>query len=244
MKETNDHSGMLLPAEVAAYLAGDPILNSDLSSEIEFRGGVLIEGSKDGALVSDRKRQFFMLSSTNEAYGRSLLQLIPKDVEIIQVCQEHLVAPAIERFGFTGQMPCKRVAYLGSEPIDYEPTLDIRPATPDLVPFISSYYKLHDEPDLTETVERGDLWCGYKDGDFVGFIGRHPEGTMGMLYIFEEHRRKGYGQELEMFLANHILSLGEMPRGDVWVDNEQSLKLQEKMGFTAAATLIYWLFHR
>lgn len=238
-----EHSETLLPADVAAYFAGDPILNSDLTSEIEFRGGILVEGSTQGALVSDQKHQFFMLSTTDEAYGRSLLTLIPQDVEIIQVCQEHLVAPAIERFGFAGVMPCRRVAYLGSKPIEYEPTLDIRPATPDLVPFISTYYKLHDESDLTETVERGDLWCGYKDGVFVGFIGRHPEGSMGMLYIFEEHRRKGYAQELEMFLTNHMLSLGELPRGDVKIDNEQSLKLQEKMGFTAAATLIYWLFH-
>lgn len=232
-----------VPEEVARYFADDLILNSDLSSELEIRDGILVAGSANGALVSDGESMFFMVSSTDEAYGKTLLDLIPQDVQIIQVCQEHLVEPAIERFGFDGIMPCKRVAYLDSEPIAYEPTIDVRPATFDLVPFISKYYKLHDESDLTKTVERGDLWCGWKDDQMVGFIGRHTEGTMGMLYIFEEHRRKGYGEELETYLTNHVLSLGELPRGDVWVDNENSLKLQEKMGFTSAPTLIYWLFH-
>lgn len=81
-----------------------------------------------------------------------------------------------------------------------------------------------------------------KSGEFVGFIGRHPEGSMGLLQVFPEYRRQGYGEELESFMINRFLEEGRVPYAHIIVDNEKSMNLQKKLGYEVADKKIYWLF--
>lgn len=76
---------------------------------------------------------------------------------------------------------------------------------------------------------------------FVGYIGQHPEGSMGLLYIFPEYRRHGYAEELERFQINEIVSQGRTPYAHIIEDNEKSLALQKKLGAIFADDKIVWL---
>jgi len=240
MSHVNEHYA---PQEVIDYFARDPIINSELSEWLRFHDGVLVEGSSNGALVSDKAGRMFMVSATDPDYGAHLLSLIPADIPVVPVCQEALIAPAKERFGFDGQTPCYRLAYLKNEPIQYEKRLDIRPATMEQLDLIAANYHIGGKERVVRRIENGQLWCGWLGDEFVGFIGRHDRGTLGMLHVFDRYRRQGYAHELESFLINDMLAKGELPRGDVIVGNEESLKLQKKLGFEVADSLVYWLFH-
>ncbi|WP_407717634.1 GNAT family N-acetyltransferase [Floccifex porci] len=76
------------------------------------------------------------------------------------------------------------------------------------------------------------LFIGYKDNIPVGFIGLHLEGSMGLLYILKEYRGNGYGIELEMFLVNRLLFENKIPFGQLETENNHSIFLQKKLGFT------------
>ena len=76
----------------------------------------------------------------------------------------------------------------------------------------------------------------------AGFIGTHSEGSMGMLEVLPEFRRKGYGLALEQFLIAWHLSRGWTPFGHVIDGNEPSLRLQQKAGMVCAGLPAIWLF--
>ena len=79
-----------------------------------------------------------------------------------------------------------------------------------------------------------------QEGNLVGFIGEHLEGSMGMLYIYPEHRRQGYAEALEKIGFAKNLEKGLIPFGQVETDNLPSYELQKKMGLTQADKLVYW----
>lgn len=233
-----------IPLEIEAYLARHRILTSDIAENLRLGTAILLDGSKDGVLTVSRDRAFYMVAAAERAYGEHLLAQIPRDVGLIQVCQEHLMLAAVRRFGFAGQQVCQRFAYLKREPIVFRQTIEIRPTVLAEADIIAAHYAVHDLPEIQAIIAQGRLWSGYRDGDMVGFIGQHPEGAMGMLHVFDAYRRRGYALELECFLTNYLLARGDLPRGDVIVGNEQSLRLQRKLGYEAADSYVYWLFHR
>lgn len=234
----------VIPPEVAAYLKQHRVLTSDIAENLRLGTASFIAGSDAGVLVASLDREFYMVAAAEPAYGEHLLAQIPLDIGIIQVCQEHLMHSAVRRFGFSGQEVCQRFAYLKDVPIAFKQTLEIRPAALSEAVIIAAHYDIHDLTEIREIIQQGRLWTGYRDGVMVGFIGQHPEGAMGMLHIFAGHRRQGYGLELECFLTNHLLARGDLPRGDVIVGNKQSFNLQQKLGYEAADSYVYWLFHR
>ena len=80
------------------------------------------------------------------------------------------------------------------------------------------------------------------DGRLAGFIGMHPEGSVGMLEVFPEYRRMGLGTELESYMHNLHIERGWIPYGQVYTDNAASLEMQAKFGLTRSDDLIWWTF--
>ena len=76
----------------------------------------------------------------------------------------------------------------------------------------------------------------------VGFMGEHLEGAIGLLHVLPEYRNRGYAQELEAFMIEHMMKKGQVPYGHVVVDNEASMELQKKMGFEFWDGTMSWLF--
>jgi len=68
------------------------------------------------------------------------------------------------------------------------------------------------------------------------------EGSIGLLEIFPEYRRLGYGTALESFLVNQMLEKGQVPFGLIEVNNKNSIDLQNKLGFKISEDKVYWLF--
>jgi tRNA (guanine37-N1)-methyltransferase len=75
----------------------------------------------------------------------------------------------------------------------------------------------------------------------VGFIGKHAEGSMGLLEVLPENRRQGLARTLESFLIDRELREGNLPYCQVFRDNAASLALQKKLGLQLAEGLVIWL---
>ena len=86
------------------------------------------------------------------------------------------------------------------------------------------------------------MWGLFEDGKLAGFIGTHSEGSMGILEVFPEHRRKGYGMMLESYLIRWHLERGWTPFGHVIDGNEASVRLQQKAGMEKGDLPAIWVF--
>lgn len=92
-------------------------------------------------------------------------------------------------------------------------------------------------------LRQGRLFGLFDKGNIVGFIGLHDDHTIGMLRIFKEYQRHGYGYALEGYLNNYLVNHHEVAYCHVEEDNEPSLKLQHKLGLTQSKLKQYWLFN-
>ena len=104
------------------------------------------------------------------------------------------------------------------------------------------HYQMLSPAELAEVVRRKSILLGYDRGQLVGFIGEHLEGSMGLLYVFPEYRRKGYGTALQKAFIAKTMERGWTPFGQVEKSNLNSLKLQEKIGMTCSDDLIVWMW--
>ena len=80
------------------------------------------------------------------------------------------------------------------------------------------------------------------DGALAGFAGIHQEGTMGLLEVLPQFRRRGLAEVLEVGRIAQQLRRGLLPYCHVRLGNTASEALQAKLGlvFDARRTL-YWI---
>ena len=90
-------------------------------------------------------------------------------------------------------------------------------------------------------IDRGMLGA-FVAGEPAGFIATHIEGSMGMLEVLPQYRRRGIGEALLLAMTAFCLEQGKYPYGQVFTDNGPSLALQRKVGMTLSEELLFWLF--
>ena len=137
---------------------------------------------------------------------------------------------------------CLQYCYSKKEKLPVSGQCEIRQMTVDDLPFVMEHYKLVDFPDyIRGRLESGVVWGAYIDGKCAGFIGGHKEGSIGMLEVLPEFRRRGIGTDLENFQMNRFIDMGFTPYGQVYLDNAESHALQKKTGLEVSTDIICWV---
>ena len=159
------------------------------------------------------------------------------------VCVMGMPLDAPELLGFDS-VACKTFAYMESLP----PVLNgmtVKRLAHTLAGVVAESYdrREHKTPvsEMEEIMRDKGVFGALVDSKLAGFIGRHPDGSMGMLTVFENYKRQGIGKELEKFLINYVMTFGRVPFCDVYVDNEPSLALQKKLGMLEANGYTFWI---
>lgn len=217
------------------YLNRDYYQNYTLINAID-RGFDVVHGNESGVLLAFDYPTFVMLSSTEPL---KFLDLIPKKPEVMFVVGDSAGLLAQSHFSFTNALRCYQYYYPFQS---IESDLELETARLDDLDFISQHYTLADREEIRETIEQGDLWVVRDRGQIFGFIGRHQEGSMGMMHVLPEYRRRGWGERLERALIKIVLSRGELPYGHVVIGNEASARLQEKLGLVLCKEIVTWLW--
>lgn len=119
---------------------------------------------------------------------------------------------------------------------------DIRVLDVSYLDFVCKYYDLIEEYEVKEHLENGDLIGLFENDKLTGFIGTHHEESMGMLFVLEEYRGKGYAYALEGSLINKLLDENRIIYCHVLIDNEASKSLQSKLGLIKDDNYVYWCF--
>lgn len=207
------------------------------------RGTGEILAERDGALlIRDSVSEACLLACEDVSPGLAVLDRhLPPDCRLLMVPHPELGDIAFARYGFSEKLECYQLAYYGEPPVP-DTGLTVRPAGPDDLPALVSCYHLISPEEMAEVVARQTLLLGYDRGRRVGFIGEHLEGSIGLLYVFPEFRRRGYASALERILIARTMAQGFVPFGQVEKDNRESLLLQKKLGMTRSEGLIRWMW--
>jgi hypothetical protein len=84
---------------------------------------------------------------------------------------------------------------------------DIRKLDRGTEKVVLAHYCTVGDPAYIEKLLREETMYGVYAGDtLAGFAGFHPEGSIGLMEIFPEFRRRGYGAALQRDLANLMLT--------------------------------------
>ena len=204
--------------------------------------GEILAEREDTLLVRDSVSGAYLLACEDASVGLPLLErAVGLGCELLMVSNRDLGAAAFERFGFSEKLECWQVAYYGGKP-PADDTLSVRTATESDLPMLTESYQLISPEELARVVGRDSILLGYHEDRPVGFIGEHLEGSMGLLYVFPEFRRRGFAAALQRELIARTMERGFVPFGQVEKDNRASLRLQEKLGMTRAERLIVWMW--
>lgn len=225
--------------------ARDPVLYLDMTEPVRRGTGTVLAAFPDGALVEVSAQgggdTVYSLSARNQEAARRLCAMIPASAVYV-TAHETLSFPALqERFHYRGMNACWQVAYLDWAPLPLPDLgLELRPLEPVHLPLVEAHYKLVGGDYVAGVLSRGDLYGAFRGDALWGFIGRHPEGTVGLLEVFPEHRRQGVATLLQSYMVNLELERGHIPYGQVFDGNQASLALQRSLGVQCSRGQMYW----
>ena len=203
--------------------------------------GEILEERSGALLIADSVSGAYMLACADAETGLSLLDRQMGDCRLLMVSDLSLGRAAFDRYGFSDMLECFQVAYFGPPP-PADLRLTVREAEEGDLPLLMKNYDLVSPEEMALIVAKGSLLLGYEGDRPVGFVGEHLEGSMGLLYVFPEFRRRGFASALERSMIARTMAQGYVPFGQVEKDNLASLRLQEKLGLTMSDDLIWWMW--
>ena len=230
------------------YFGRNKKLYTDMAECVSRGAAKILYAGRDGVLLYEKSSGIHMLASEEKAAAKRILETLDENSlrersGLLVAHGENARAAAYEMLNVEGETACFQVVYSSKEPRVLRGMLSFRKPERVEIETIKKEYHLESPENIEKLCAAGQIWCGVTgEGEFVGFIGRHPEGSMGLLQVFPEYRRRGYGEELECFMINVFLSEGRIPYGHIIENNSKSLNLQKKLGYEVADEKVYWLF--
>ena len=195
-----------------------------------------------GVLLHDRPSGAWMLSASDEDMGERLLSEIPREEKelLFLVHQDFLRDSIARRFHRNLVNECIQAVYTRKRPPACAADFRVRPLVPqDVDAVYESYHAVHSRTYLLERIEAGEMFGIDENGRLAAFAGTHAEGSMGMLEVLPDHRRRGMGEALEACLIARQLEKGWVPFCQIFDGNEPSLRLQKKLIPSTAKIPVY-----
>lgn len=225
------------------FLNRSPLLHAEMIAMISNAKPEILMAGESGVLL--RYSGGCMMSALDEPTADAMLGMISA-TELLEAHQEFYVDAARKKYGLHVELECKQAAYLRKEPLPkVSSPAEIRPVGEDFLPFLLHHYTHADinSPEyMRERLETGEFFAAFVDGKPAGFIGTHEEGSIGLLEVLPEYRRKGIAAALATFQINRILALGRLPFSQIEPGNDASFALHRRFGFEISEESIFWLF--
>lgn len=235
---------MDLRERALAYIESfaDPRELIALSEALRLGRAQVVAASDDGVLVRVTESGDYLVGARDGGTAARLLESLTTEdlADSVVALQDAAWAGAVG-FEPDGPLRYQICVYEGTDPVPVGGSLCIEPLGASDLPTVVAHYKTLPEDFVARHLADGWLYGGYDaDGALVGFVGEHDEGSIGMLEVFSEHRRRGYAFELEGMLVNRMLAAGRRPFCQVVEGNEASFALQRKLGFTVLPRVQCW----
>ena len=226
------------------WLSKDRLSHMDMLEVIRRGQAEVIRAEESGVLLYDRPSGAWMISASDEDMGERLLSEIPREEKnlLFAVHQSFLRDSIARRFHRTLVNECFQAVYTRKLPPSCPDGFAVRPLTEgDADAVYAAYHAVHSREYVRERIAAGAMFGIDADGRLAAFAGMHDEGSMGMLEVLPDHRRKGMGETLEAWLIAWMLEKGWVPFCQIFDGNAPSLALQKKLGLKLASGKLYWI---
>lgn len=203
--------------------------------ELLDREHTIIYASDNGFIIRDDKVNFIYISFSDDEEMRKVLSehkfehYLTYDKEVVEFFNDVGNTTNLDQW-----------IYPSKEKFDLS-NYDLRKLGIEYLDTINKVYKaIGPGEDNKDALINGEVIGLFENGQLAGIIGRHPEGCMGMLLVFEEYRRKGYGAILEKAKINDLIERNQRVLDEVVEGNTASTALQLKLGLVKGEKKIYW----
>ena len=244
----------------------DRFLNIDMIEHINRGTGKLVYMDDDQIIIEDKKCGILFHTSTVKNDGEydvgkladvsDFLKNAPKIV-FHQLAE---VKKYQQKLNININFVCKNVVYTQREKLpvsglymaDGSPLksgenagMYIRELDENDIPDTLRHYTFIKDATYTpRAVREGRMYGAFFKDDseekMAGFIGIHENGTMGMLEVFEEYKRRHLGTALATYIMNVCLNKGYIPYAQISEDNMTSLEIAKRRGMCMSKTAVYW----
>ena len=218
------------------FLNKDYLLNVDIIECIRRDICRILYASDKAVLIVADSGWVHMLSCEDRELG---LELIKTHQPPWVVLHQMDMREAVAGLGYRIGDQCWQSAYTKTTPME-ETLADIRRLDRRFLKRIADNYELADEEEIAALLDAGVIYGAFAGGELAGFIGRHEEGSVGLLFVFPEFRRMGIAEALERNYVNRELAEGNVAYGQIFVGNTPSRQLQEKLGMDFSDKFICW----
>lgn len=230
--------------QAQAYLTRDKLRYMDMLEPLR-RGSVdVLYAWEDGVLLHDTDCGGWFSAADSSLALERMLELLPPDTDLFVGHETEHRARVAERLGLRGGHICYQAAWMKSAP----PALPAGAPTlvrlgPEWAEFVHEHYShsFADVAYMREAIGRGMLGV-FVDGALAGYIGTHDEGTMGMLEVLPQYRRRGLGELLTLGAIRQVMAAGGYAFDHIIDGNEASFALQRKLGMEICGKAMYWLY--
>lgn len=238
-----------LPERVASCIAGasDPRNLVALAESLRLGRARCLYAGDDGLLVRVEASGDILVAARDGHAAASLIsgiaakELDPEATIALTDARWAAEAGLADREPPHETLSYRICVYERAEPIPVVGTLRIEPLGEGDLGTVLAHYENLPEQTVRRHLADGWVYGGYNEsGELVGFIGEHDEGAIGMLEVFPEQRRHGYGFELAARAVNRMLAVGRIPYSQVVLGNEASFALHRRLGMTALPTVQCW----
>ncbi len=193
----------------------------------------------DGILIYDPSTKQYMATADSLVGAEDIIRKVADDYETLVVFDTVFEQLEGKLFRYQRKQDYYNYWYGKKEKfILPETTCTFRNLTQDDIAYVKQCHRVEalcKDEYIYGRMEEGMLGI-FVNGTLAGFIGRHDNGSIGMLEVLEEYREKSIGMLLEMKYINDLLDVDdqEMIFTQINPDNEIAMHLQEKLGFIKA----------
>ncbi|MEG1548300.1 MAG: GNAT family N-acetyltransferase [Clostridia bacterium] len=226
--------------DIYEYLTQNTLLHIDMIDALKRGIGHIRYAAEDGVLLYNRVSSSYLISCKTRERAGIIAKSLPS-TGMVTLHQEEYVDLFLD-LGFMPELErCYQAAYLCDMPMEGAEGFDIRLLTMEHLPFIIEHYNSIDDKAYIEQCLKQGMFGAFDGGALMGFIGMHLEGSMGLLHILPQYRKRGVGGALEAYLVNYLLGCGRIPYGQVIYTNQASLNLQRRLGFSISKERLVWI---
>ena len=223
------------------YLNQNPLMHMSMIEPIRRNHAVILYAEADGVMMLEIRSGAYMLSVSTPEVGKRLIDEV--DAGLFLVHQDFCIPMLTDKFQFQNMYNCVQAVYTKEEPIPATKRFDIHVLNKNHETTVIKYYHSMNDPDyIRSRIENEEMFGAFLNGEMVGFIGVHEEGSIGLLEVIPEYRNMGVGSSLESFMINLHMQNDWTPFCNIFEDNKISLRLQRKLGLEITEEHLYWLF--
>lgn len=227
--------------QALAYLERDPLRMMDMLEPVRRNMVEITACGEEGVLLYVPTAELYLLAADSAEAARELCAGVEK-MDLAATHSQETADFLREKYGIKNRDRCTQAVYLGKEPLPVPEGLEIRQLGEESFQVISENYTTVSDPKyIHQRLAAGVMHGAVENGELMGFIGIHDEGSVGLLKVLPDYRRRGVATALMAYMTNWCLERGWVPFSQIFEGNTASTELHKKMGWTLCPQDMFWV---